>query len=159
MSGVKKSGTSKLGVSKLWQEAKWLSGRVDMGVWDCRSFLAAHPGSRSVVRNQMDLKRLTVPNSVRAAVVNWKRSISVKSAVSDSKPAVKRKKRVVKRKKPAVRAQKPAVSAQEDAVSSQNGGLDARSVHVVLEFQSFVDKHSLSADDLKVLVNGIRPAK
>lgn len=152
MSGVKKSGTSKLGVSKLWQEAKWLSGRVDMGVWDCRSFLAAHPGSRSVVRNQMDLKRLTVPNSVRAAVVNWKRSISVKSAVSDSKPAVKRKKRVVKRKK-------PAVSAQEDAVSSQNGGLDARSVHVVLEFQSFVDKHSLSADDLKVLVNGIRPAK
>ena len=153
MSDAKKSGTS--GVSKLWEEAKWLSGRVDMGVWDCRRFLAAYPGSRSVVRNQMDLDRLTVPISVRTSVVHYKakmQTASGKSAVSDSKPAVKRKKRVVKRKK-------PAVSAQEDAVSSQDGGLDARSVQVVLEFQSFVDKHSLSADDLKVLGNAIRPAK
>lgn len=151
MSDAKKSGTAKSGVSKSWEEAKWLSGRVDLSVWDSRSFLAAYPGSRSVVRNQMDLNRLTVPNSVRDAVNGWKSKVSSESSGS-KKPAVKRKKRVVRRKKPAVRAQK-------DAVSSQNGGLDARSVHVVLEFQSFVDKHSLSADDLKVLVNGIRPAK
>ena len=156
MSDAKKSG-----VSKLWQEAKWLSGRVDLGVWDCRRFLAAYPGSRSVVRNQMELGRVTVPNSVRTSVDHWKAKMHPVSSESSGpkKPAVRRKKRVAKRKKTSVRAQKPAVAGQEEVISSQNGGLDARSVQVVLEFQSFVDKHSLSADDLKVLVNGIRPAK
>ena len=156
MSDAKKSG-----VSKSWEEAKWLSGRVDLGVWDCRRFLAAHPGWRNVVRNQMKLVRVTVPNSVRRSVDEWKAKIQSVSSESSGpqKPAVKRKKRVVKRKKTSVRAQKPAVSGQEEVISSQNGGLDARSVQVVLEFQSFVDKHGLSADDLKVLGNAIRPAK